>query len=197
MEFLELIPESVSRRVTYENLVAGQTLFLENDPAQAFFALESSQIRLLHYTESGQVVQHYRIFAGESFAEITLFNDRYLCTAIAETPSRVVIFPKQPFLDALQQDAYLSTKMMEQLARRLHQAKTLINTQGQIGSGDQLRRYFYGDLEPLGVQPGGAGMVVNLYNKANDVTFSYCATFDVVVAASKGKIPKFPAAEVK
>ncbi|MGL5877498.1 MAG: cyclic nucleotide-binding domain-containing protein [Xenococcaceae cyanobacterium] len=96
MKFLELIPESVSRRVTYKNLVAGQTLFLENDPAEAFFALEFGQIRLLHYTESGQVVQHYRIFAGENFAEITLFSDRYLCTAIAETPSRVVIFPKQP-----------------------------------------------------------------------------------------------------
>jgi hypothetical protein len=67
----------------------------------------------------------------------------------------------------------------------------------QIGSGDQLRRFFYGDLEPLAVQPGGAGMVVNLYNKANNVTFSYCATYDVVVAVRKGKIAKFPASEVK
>jgi hypothetical protein len=33
---------------------------------------------------------------------------------------------------------------------------------GQFGGGDQLRRFFFGDLEPLGVQPGGAGMVVNL-----------------------------------
>jgi hypothetical protein len=68
---------------------------------------------------------------------------------------------------------------------------------GQIGNGDQLRRFFFGDLEPLGVQPGGAGMVVNLYNKANDVTFSYCATYDVVVAVKKGKVVKFPADEVK
>ncbi len=68
---------------------------------------------------------------------------------------------------------------------------------GQIGSGDQLRRFFYGDLEPLGVQPGGAGMVVNLYNKTNDVTFSYCSTYDVVVAVKKGRVVKFPAAEVK
>ncbi len=68
---------------------------------------------------------------------------------------------------------------------------------GQIGGGDQLRRFFYADLEPLGVQPGGAGMVVNLYNKANNVTFSYCATYDVVVAVKKGRITAFPANEVK
>jgi hypothetical protein len=70
-------------------------------------------------------------------------------------------------------------------------------SKGQVGSGDQLRRFFYGDLLPLGVQPGGAGMVVNLYNKANDVTFSYCATYDVVVAVKKGRVPMFAANEVK
>ena len=70
-------------------------------------------------------------------------------------------------------------------------------SKGQVSSGDQLRRFFYGDLLPLGVQPGGAGMVVNLYNKANNVTFSYCATYDVVVAVKQGRVASFPAAEVK
>lgn len=67
----------------------------------------------------------------------------------------------------------------------------------QVGTGDMLRRFFYGDLLPLGVQPGGAGMVVNLYSKTNDYTFSYCATYDVVVAIKKGRIAQFPADEVK
>ncbi len=75
--------------------------------------------------------------------------------------------------------------------------ETITKNKGQIGGGDQLRRFFFGDLMPLGVQPGGAGMVVSLYNKANDVTFSYCATYDVVVAVRKGKVAKFPANEVK
>jgi hypothetical protein len=73
----------------------------------------------------------------------------------------------------------------------------IAKNKGQVGSGDQLRRFFYGDLEPLGVQPGGAGMVVNLYNKANNVTFSYCSTYDVVVAVKQGKVKMFPANEVK
>ena len=68
---------------------------------------------------------------------------------------------------------------------------------GQFGGGDQLRRFFFGDLEPIAVQPGGANMVVNLYNKANDITFAYCATYDVVVAVKKGKVTSFLASEVK
>ncbi|MFM6153176.1 MAG: hypothetical protein ACKO3K_16140 [Cuspidothrix sp.] len=73
----------------------------------------------------------------------------------------------------------------------------VMKNKGQFGGGDQLRRFFFGDLEPLAVQPGGAGMVVNLYNKANNVTFAYCSTYDVVVAVKKGKISKFDPKEVK
>jgi hypothetical protein len=73
----------------------------------------------------------------------------------------------------------------------------IAKNKGVFGSGDQLRRFFFGDLEPLAVQPGGAGMVVNLYNKATNYTFSYCSTYDVVVAVKKGKIAKFAPAEVK
>ncbi len=73
----------------------------------------------------------------------------------------------------------------------------ITKNKGQIGSGDQLRRFFYGDLEPIGIQPGGAGMVVNLYNKANNVTFSYCSTYDVVVAVKRGRVIAFAPNEVK
>lgn len=68
---------------------------------------------------------------------------------------------------------------------------------GQFGGGDELRRYFFGDLEPVSVQPGGAGMVVNLYNKANNTTFAYCATYDVVVAVKSGRVTQFASSEVK
>ena len=73
----------------------------------------------------------------------------------------------------------------------------LTKHKGMFGSGDELRRYFFGDLEPIAVQPCGAGMVVNLYNKANNTTFAYCATYDVVVAVKQGKITAFAPSEVK
>ena len=73
----------------------------------------------------------------------------------------------------------------------------LTKSKGQIGSGDQLRRFFFGDLEPIGIQVGGAGHVVNLYNKANNVTFAYCSHYDVIVAIKKGKVTKFEPSEVK
>jgi len=68
---------------------------------------------------------------------------------------------------------------------------------GKSGSGDLLRKLYKEDLTPLGVQVGGAGMVVNLYSKKNDTTISLCTTYDVVVAIKKGLIVQFDPSEVK
>jgi hypothetical protein len=73
----------------------------------------------------------------------------------------------------------------------------ITKNRGNIGSGDQLRRWFFQDLQPIGIQPGGAGMVVNLYSKKHNYTFSYCSDYDVVVAVRMGRVTRFPADEVK
>jgi hypothetical protein len=73
----------------------------------------------------------------------------------------------------------------------------LTAVKGKPGSGDLLRQLYAKKLSPIGIQPGGAGMVVNFYSKTDDTTISYCANFDVIVAVKKGKIVKFAPAEVK
>ena len=73
----------------------------------------------------------------------------------------------------------------------------IIALKGKPGSADLMRAFYAKDLTPIGIQPGGAGMVVNLYNKADDTTISLCTTYDVVVAIKKGKIAKFDPSEVK
>lgn len=97
-----------------------------------------------------------------------------------------------------QSEQVLAQSMPDATGLTLEQKINLLNTnKGKFGSGDAMRRFFFGDLEPIGIQPGGAGMVVNLYNKANDITLSYCATYDVVVALKQGKVTAFDPSEVK
>lgn len=67
----------------------------------------------------------------------------------------------------------------------------------ELGSGDTIRRLFFGDLEPIALQPGGAGTVVHLYNKANDVMIAYCTAYDVFLAAQPGRVIEFDPAEIK
>jgi hypothetical protein len=73
----------------------------------------------------------------------------------------------------------------------------ILAIKGKPGSGDLLRKLYKEDLTPIGIQVGGAGMVVNLYSKKDNTTLSLCTVYDVVVAAKKGRIARFKSSEVK
>jgi hypothetical protein len=73
----------------------------------------------------------------------------------------------------------------------------ILAIKGKPGSGDLLRKLYKEDLTPIGIQVGGAGMVVNLYSKKDNTTLSLCTVYDVVVAAKKGRIARFKSREVK
>lgn len=128
MKFSQLnqLPSEL-RSFTYPvELAAGEILFNQTELAEAVFVVESGCILLFNYTEDGQRVNHYSARTGELFAELMLFHDAYLCTAIAQTRSQVLVFPKQPFLQALKHSPELTEALMLQLAKRLHQSKMLL-----------------------------------------------------------------------
>jgi hypothetical protein len=68
---------------------------------------------------------------------------------------------------------------------------------GKEGSAELMRMLYPKDLNPIGIQRGGAGTVVNLYSKIDNTTISLCTTYDVIVAVRRGRITRFPSAEVK
>jgi CRP/FNR family transcriptional regulator, dissimilatory nitrate respiration regulator len=128
MNFLQLnqLPAVLKSTVYSRDLSNGEILFTQGDQAEAIFVLESGSILLLNYTEDGQQVNHYTVREKELFAELVLFKEVYLCTAIANRPSRVLVLPKQPFLEALKQSPELAEAFMAQLAERLHECKLLL-----------------------------------------------------------------------
>ncbi|AFY96961.1 Crp/Fnr family transcriptional regulator [Chamaesiphon minutus] len=113
--------------IAYRDLVNGQTLFYQGDPAESVFVVESGKIRLAHFTQAGKVIQHYDAVAGESFAEAALFNSVYDCAAIAEIPSRVMVLSKEILFKTLEQQPTLAMEVMAQLAKRAHHLKVLLH----------------------------------------------------------------------
>ncbi len=127
---LNQLPAEIQSMVAIRDLAAGQILFAQHDRAEAFFILESGHIQLLNYTEDGAQINHYGVRAGESFAEVALFYEHYLCTAIANTASRVLMVPKAPYLRALRSQPDLAEAFMARLAQRLHESKLLLELRG-------------------------------------------------------------------
>ena len=145
------LPASLQAVVSLRNLVAGQILFLQNDSAEAIFAVESGRIRLVHYTEDGQQLDRYSVRAGESFAEPALLNRAYDCTAIADVASRVWVLPKQPFLTALRQYPDLAEVFIAQLAQHLHETRLLLMLRSIRSAQRRVLRYLQMNVQADGV----------------------------------------------
>jgi CRP/FNR family transcriptional regulator, dissimilatory nitrate respiration regulator len=151
MNFLDLekLPTQLRSLVTYKNLASGDHLFYQDEPTHSIFAVQSGVIRLLHYTHEGQAIDHYRVYVGEFFAEIALFKQGYVCSAIAEEPTRVIVFPKSEFWAALQQDFNLTHAFMEQLAHHLHRTKVMLEIRGMRSTRERILHYLRFMADPI------------------------------------------------
>ncbi|MBW4469723.1 MAG: Crp/Fnr family transcriptional regulator [Stenomitos rutilans HA7619-LM2] len=145
------LPAELQAMASLKMLPAGQILFARHEPAKAVFILESGQIQLLNYTEDGQQINHYSVKAGESFAEVALFNEQYVCTAIAHTPAKVWLLPKQLFLNALKQYPDLAESFMEGLARRLHESKLLLELRSIRSARKRILHYLQLHVQTDGI----------------------------------------------
>lgn len=97
----------------------------------------------------------------------------------------------------LPHDVVAKTEVVAQSVSSQEKINKISALKGKPESAQLMRKYYKEDLTPIGIQPGGAGMVVNLYSKKDNTTVSLCTIYDVVVAIKKGKVEKFQPAEVK
>lgn len=152
---LNLLPAELQAMISCKNLAAGQILFAQNQPVDAVYILKSGHIQLLNYTEDGQQINHYSVKPGESFAEVALFYEHYVCTAIAHVSSQVLVLPKQPYLNALRSNPEVAEAFMVRLAQRLHESKILLELRSIRSAQKRVLHYLY-----LNAQSDG--MTVNL-----------------------------------
>lgn len=120
---LDSLPPDLQTAVSVRDLAAGQCLFEQNDPTSAYFVVETGRIQVARYTSEHQLVTLQIAEAGQSLAEIALFSDTHPCMAIAEVASRVIVYPKQPLLLALRDNADLAEDFMAMLVRKIQSLK--------------------------------------------------------------------------
>jgi CRP/FNR family transcriptional regulator, dissimilatory nitrate respiration regulator len=138
---IEMLPAHVRSAIIWQDVPAGQIIFRDGAVANLLFFLAAGQVRLLHYTDAGHSVLHYRAEAGEFFAEVVLFLDTYGCSAIAERPSRVAAIPKALLENELRQNPELAMILMALMSRRLHFTKIMLELKSIRSARDRLLRY--------------------------------------------------------
>ena len=117
------LPESLQNKITVQNLVAGQTLFTQEDEASSFYIVTSGRIKLVRYLDQGKISTFEIVRASQSVAEIALFADVYPCTAIAETDSEVIVYPKEELLQVFRKYPDLAENFMAMLVKKIQSLK--------------------------------------------------------------------------
>ena len=96
------------------NLEKGKSAFLQDEKTRGLFFLLEGQIELHRVTKSGDNIIIHRAKSGETFAEASLFSEKYHCDAIATSKCKVIEVNRSDILDRFQSD----TKFAIALARR-------------------------------------------------------------------------------
>ena len=104
-------------------LVQGETLFLQDSTSAGIYYLISGTIDLSRTTNSGHSVMIHRARSGETFAEASLFSDRYHCMATANCESRVIECRRTAVMSLLNSDAEFARTIAFRFATQIQESR--------------------------------------------------------------------------
>jgi CRP-like cAMP-binding protein len=132
----------IARLAVVKDAPAGGHIFSESDEARGFYVVESGSVKVYKVSASGreQVIHH--LGPGEAFAEVALFAGRtYPASAMALSPSRLLFFPKQAFLNLISAKPALALNMIGTLALRLRGFASLVEALALKDASARLAAY--------------------------------------------------------
>lgn len=117
------LPNSLQDKIAIQNIAARETLFIQGDEATNFYVVTSGIIKLVRYLDGGKISTFEIVRPSQSVAEIALFADIYSCTAIAETDSEIIVYPKSELLAVLREYPDLAEDFMAMLVKKIQSLK--------------------------------------------------------------------------
>jgi CRP-like cAMP-binding protein len=108
-----LLPFAATARLA---VASGDHVFRLDDPTRGLFQVTRGRVRLVRSALDGSEVTLHIARQGETFAEASLFAERYHCDAVADLPSTVLLFEKAATLASLAADPVQATRWIGHLS---------------------------------------------------------------------------------
>ncbi len=100
----------------HHSLETGAYAFLQADRTNGLFFIINGAIELRRYNRNGDYAIVHRASGGETFAEASLFSDRYHCDAVAVLPSEIIEIDRKAIMGKFQQDAQFALAIASRFA---------------------------------------------------------------------------------
>lgn len=107
-------------------LSSSEHVFRLGEKPSGFFHLIEGEVHLVRHTKSGDVVPVHRAFAGECFAEASLFSDAYHCDAMVQTDSQLAKIDRTKTLSFMETNPQFALEVSAYLARQVQDYRRLL-----------------------------------------------------------------------
>ena len=121
------LQETSARRLAaacrVRQLDKGERIFLEAGEAECAYLIRSGRISIVLSSPDGRELAIEELHAGEIFGEVGLLTRKTHCAgAVARSRSELLVIPRGPFLEMLDQEPQLTRRLLEITADRLHRS---------------------------------------------------------------------------
>ncbi|WP_260957850.1 Crp/Fnr family transcriptional regulator [Pseudomonas citri] len=133
------------------NIDKGDPLFLQGEPAQAFYFVISGAVKIYRLTPDGQEKVFEVIGERQTFAEAMMLMDtpNYVASAEAVGPTQLYRLSNATYMRLLQSNSRLTFALLGKLCVRLHQRVNEIETLSLKNATHRVVRYLLTQLVRL------------------------------------------------
>jgi len=106
----------------------GEIIFHQGDEGNGFFIVRSGRVKVFKISASGREQILHIFEAGAHFAEVPAFDgDRFPASAAPLETTELLFFPRQLFLEVLEQNPALAINLLKSFARHLRLFSRLVD----------------------------------------------------------------------
>lgn len=162
--FRGLLPDQISEvlgMARQEQLAKDEILFLQGDPVDALYVVESGQVKLVQHTADGEEVIVRNVGPGEIIAGVALLDKRTLpVTAAAVTPATLLLWPRASIQELANRYPTLRSNVLGTIADRMQESLSRIRELSSETVTQRVARALHRLARDRGI-PAGDGVLID------------------------------------
>ena len=142
------LPPPLREQVTYRDLSQGERLFRRGDAARCIYILATGRIWLVQPTIENKTATLQFAKPGDIVGENALFEDVYVCNAIANVASRVIVYNRSCFTQIIENYPDLVEDLLRKLTQKIGYCQTNIELREIRAAHQRVLQYLRYVAEP-------------------------------------------------
>ena len=142
------LPAAVRRQVFYRDLAQGERLFRRGDTARHFHIVETGRIWLVRPTIENRTATLQFAESEDIVGENAFFEDVYPCSAIANVPSRVLVYDRSCVREAIDNYPELVEDLLQRLTQKINYFQTNLELREVRAAHQRVLQYLRYTADP-------------------------------------------------